>query len=102
MQNASNAPAIFKSGEMFLVEASMAGLRDALGTHHHVSATTDEAASMFSTPWTDGDTTHTELKRSKLCTYTQGERDSVRTKSGVVHLRDYQFQLKVTGADSSH
>ena len=59
----------------------------------HVSS-----ATALPTPWADPQQSASHmLSRSKLCTWTQGERDDVMTGVGMIHLRQYRFQLKMLG-----
>ena len=74
------------------------GVRACLLSHKRVSASTDEIITALPTPWADPQQSASHmLSRSKLCTWTQGERDDVMTGVGMIHLRQYRFQLKMLG-----
>ena len=81
----------------YCVEASTKGIRTCILNQDRVSATSDEIGNSFPTPWGDHKESKTHVNhlcRSKLCTYTQGERDDLMTAHGPVHLQNYAFQGK--------
>ena len=94
------APENIANGDAFMVEASVKGIRLCILNNNRVDATTDEIVNTFPTPWGD----HREsgahinhLCRSKLNTWTQGERDDVATAQGRIHLSNNAFRLKAFG-----
>ena len=85
MQGSKYAPDGIANGEAFLVESSAKGIRTCILNYDRCSATTDEIVNTFPTPWGDQKQSgvHAHLLcRSKLNTYTQGERDDVITVGG--------------------
>ena len=98
MLHSAWAPDYIKKRSVYLVEATFRGVRSCLLNHKRVSASTDEIITALPTPWADPQQSASHmLSRSKLCTWTQGERDDVLTGVGTIHLRQYRFQLKMLG-----
>ena len=92
------APDCIKKNAVYMVEATFKGVRACLLSHKRVSASTDEIITALPTPWAAPQQSASHmLSRSKLCTWTQGERDDVMTGVGMIHLRQYRFQLKMLG-----
>ena len=92
------APDCIKKNAVYMVEATFKGVRACILSHKRVSASTDEIITALPTPWADPQQSASHmLSRSKLCTWTQGERDDVMTGVGMIHLRQYRFQLKMLG-----
>ena len=90
------APAEIRLAQVFAVDGSVRGIRETIVQHKRVSCTTDELCNI-STPWSEAGTSHAYLSRSKLCTFSQGERNDVLTAKGALHLRSYAFQIKACG-----
>ncbi|CAK0831905.1 unnamed protein product, partial [Prorocentrum cordatum] len=91
------APPDLAAGAAYLAEATLRGIRTCLLKTHRASMTTDELMNAMVTPWSDGKDQSHCAPRSKLCTYTQAERDDIITATGPVHLRSYSFQFKLFG-----
>ena len=91
------APPELASNAAYMVEATLRGIRLSFLKTKRGSMTTDEVMNAMATPWSDSQCTAKFVPRSKLCTYTQGERDDIVTGSGTIHLRAYSFQMKVFG-----
>ena len=90
------APTYIKQQQVFAVDGSVRGLREAITHFKRVSCTTDEIVAMIHTPWSESGS-NVYIPRSKLCTFSQGERDDVLTANGPIHLRSYAFQLRACG-----
>ena len=91
------APVELKDQRAYMAEATLRGLRNCILQTHRAAFTTDEIMNALSTPWSDCQSVAHFIPKSKLCTYTQGERDDVVTANGPVHLRHYAFQLRLFG-----
>ncbi|CAK0812479.1 unnamed protein product, partial [Prorocentrum cordatum] len=91
------APPDLSTGSAYLAEATLRGIRTCLLKTHRAAMTTDELMNAMVTPWSDGKDQSHCVPRSKLCTYTQAERDDIITATGPVHLRSYSFQFKLFG-----
>ena len=90
------APNFIRQQQVFAVDGSVRGLREAITRFKRVSCTTDEIVAMIQTPWSESSST-VYIPRAKLCTFSQGERDDVITSNGPIHLRSYAFQFKACG-----
>ena len=92
MTKSDHAPREIKKSMVFASNGSVRGLREAIVQYHK-----DEVVTMIATPWSESGTSNVYISRSKLCTFSQGERDDVLTANGALHLRSYSFQLKACG-----
>ena len=91
------APPEMQSGELYLVEATLKGIRNTLVSYSRCSATTDEITNTLPTPRNDMTTGVNYPSRAKLNTYTQCEPDGVITGHGSTQVSEYAFQLKGFG-----
>ena len=90
------APNFIKQQQVFAVDGSVRGLREAITRFKRVSCTTDEIVAMIQTPWSES-SSNVYIPRAKLCTFSQGERDDALTSNGPIHLRSYAFQFRACG-----
>ena len=85
------------SRSVFLVDATLRGIRNALVSFSRCSVSSDEIVNTYHTPWSETSTGVNYLSRSKLNTYLNCERDDVITATSTTHIQDYAFQHKVAG-----
>ena len=91
------APQELVKGTAYISEATLRGARLCFMKSNRGSMSSDEVINVMVTPWSDCQSSTNFIPRSKLCTYTQAERDDVVTGTGPIHLRNYSFQMKIGG-----
>lgn len=97
MSKSPFAPQELADESVFLVEATLKGIRDGITSYNRVSATSDELVNTLATPWSDASNGINYLSRAKLNTYSQCEPDHVLTGRGHTRLASYSFQTKLFG-----
>ena len=91
----------FATRNIFLVDATLKGIRNSLANYMRASVTSDEIVNTYSTPWSEPGTGVNYLSRSKLNTFLNCERDDVITGIATTHIDGYSFQHKVAGQVSA-